>query len=425
MPIAQTQNGIVTISPPVKITNALDKGIYLLRYDPEKNLFYLEHKDIAFSTPNKIYNNPQKIIDMWIKSWKSTENNLGILLTGLKGSGKSVTAKMLCNQLNAPVIIITEAFTGDNFINFLSAPELKGSVIFFDEFEKIYGHKPSEDKPSSENLLSIVEGVFNTNLLFLFTSNTTEINNHFINRPGRIRFLQQFSSLKTEECIEIVDDLLLDKAKKEDLLNCLEDIDDLSLDIVTKIIHEVNIHDVLPSDIIGHMNISLVKGDYELIVDILSTINSEDSEGQGFNVLPTETIIRNMRLSYHVTNFEIPKLKETSVNMLIEFSPLDATHIVNKLKSKLPELRLEGTHKDFELYTRMNLNSTNFKTINKNEFVIVKGNDNLSFSENLSVCTSASGMFKKIDSNRASVILDVTNIRLRKIKQNKLAVGYT
>lgn len=53
-----------------------------------------------FVFPYKMYGLQNEFIDHVIKTYHATEGNLGIMLTGTKGTGKTVTAKELANKLN-------------------------------------------------------------------------------------------------------------------------------------------------------------------------------------------------------------------------------------------------------------------------------------------------------------------------------------
>lgn len=69
----------------------LEPGNYSLNFDAKGNL-YLEDED-PFRLPAKVYDVDKAMVDQIIRTYKEGgEKNLGILLQGMKGQGKSLTA---------------------------------------------------------------------------------------------------------------------------------------------------------------------------------------------------------------------------------------------------------------------------------------------------------------------------------------------
>lgn len=102
-----------------------------------------------------MYGLQNEFIDHVIKTYHATEGNLGIMLTGTKGTGKTVTAKELANKLNLPIIIVKDM--GDHnqsMIEFLSGIE-GDCILFLDEFEKNFSE-------SDSTILQIMDGVYNS-----------------------------------------------------------------------------------------------------------------------------------------------------------------------------------------------------------------------------------------------------------------------
>lgn len=121
------------------------------------------------------YKMQEDFIDHVIKTYNNTEGNLGIMFTGTKGTGKTVTAKELANKLNLPVIIVKDM--GDHnqsMIEFLSGIE-GDCVLFLDEFEKNFSE-------SDSTILQIMDGVYNSKYrkVFLLTTNAMSINENMV-----------------------------------------------------------------------------------------------------------------------------------------------------------------------------------------------------------------------------------------------------
>ena len=101
-----------------ELPSVLENGVYELEYH---ELFGFSLKPISenFEFPYKIYGLETDIIDRTLKYYNNTTSgNLGVLLNGIKGTGKTVTSKIICNKLNMPVILIPSGFSGaEDYIN--------------------------------------------------------------------------------------------------------------------------------------------------------------------------------------------------------------------------------------------------------------------------------------------------------------------
>ena len=105
--------------------------------------WYLEKYADKFTFDYKMYGLQTEFCEHVLKTYKNTKGNFGIMLTGTKGTGKTVTAKTLANDFNLPVIIVKDM--GDHnqeMIEFLGGFNFD-CVLFFDEFESFLGFQRS------------------------------------------------------------------------------------------------------------------------------------------------------------------------------------------------------------------------------------------------------------------------------------------
>lgn len=209
-----------------------------------------------FDFPYKIYGHEKKDIDRFTTYYKNSSGNFGIILNGIKGTGKSVMAKQLCNQLNLPVIVVT--FKSDQFISFINNLQ-EDVVIFIDEFEKIYSERDS-------NILTLMDGVLNSEYrkTFIFTTNTKSVNEFMIDRPSRIRYIKEFTNLKIPVIEEIVDDLLIHTERKEKLIEYIAQLNLVTIDIVKSVINEVNIFNEDPEQFKDLFNVKKLISKYNI-----------------------------------------------------------------------------------------------------------------------------------------------------------------
>lgn len=246
----------------------LGKGIYSLRVTPMGQM-YLARTQEEFTFGYKLYDIETSFIKRVHKTWKSTEGNIGILLNGLKGTGKTVTAELICRAIGLPVIIVDRPFGG--LSTFLENVQ-QDAVIFFDEFEKVYGNNvniESDDLDGVANgggILSLMDGTSSKEFrrLFLLTTNKPRVNANMLERPSRLRYIKEFGDLSLKAILEIVDDLLKNKEFKTEVVKFVAQLNIITVDIVKAVINEVNIHNELPEEFEEIFNVTRKKPKFDI-----------------------------------------------------------------------------------------------------------------------------------------------------------------
>lgn len=288
------QNKEFTPSNGFDFHKKLPNRTFTVRFNRNIGEFYLKQIE-PFSLPKKIYGNPIKYVDRYLKTFNERKGNLGILLSGIKGTGKSLLAKMICIKSNLPVLVITESYRGEKFKAFLDNIK-EECVILIDEFEKIY------DETEQREFLSILDGVFSGKKMFLLTSNRTKINPYMMNRPGRIFYKREYTDIPEEVLNEIVSDLLVNKEHSKELKEILFSIGSVNIDMVVSIIDEMNRYNESPKETISYLNIIpestmyTVKGDIKIEdheFSILETMEKTTSGKQNPEVKKTKLINGN------------------------------------------------------------------------------------------------------------------------------------
>lgn len=223
--------------------------------------FFLEKEFDEFAFEHKLYGLETDFINRVLKTYKASKGNLGVLLNGVKGTGKTVTAKIICNKLNMPVILVPTAI---NHCQFFLNGIPQDIVIFIDEFEKVF--KKNDD--SGADLLTIMDGALNSEFrrTFMLTTNNLYVNENLIQRPGRIRYLKPFGDLHQSVIEEIINDRLKYKKYKQDLLTFISGLEIITVDIVNAIIDEVNIHNESPNMFKDVFNVKKLAGKYNIYV---------------------------------------------------------------------------------------------------------------------------------------------------------------
>ncbi len=197
------------------------------------------------------------------KTWESDvfvkgEKNLGVIFNGLKGTGKTLSAKLLCNALDLPVVIVQYPYEG--LVNFLQSLCFE-CIVFIDEAEKTF--KKGED---DDVLLRLIDGVYNqTRKLYILTTNQLTLNDNLLGRPGRIRYRFEFSNLLPKAINDYLDENLLPQFadQRRNILNQVDFLEISTIDILKALVDEVNIHGQLPDNMC--LNIPTAKHAFEIL----------------------------------------------------------------------------------------------------------------------------------------------------------------
>lgn len=224
---------------PIISYNEIPVGVY--KISMSKQGFYLEYVMSEFVFDYKIYGLQEDFINHVIKTYNEVQTgNLGILLNGTKGTGKTVAAKMIANRLHLPVIIVQNMGQEMNLqmMNYLSTEINFDCVFFFDEYEKTF------DKDTT--ILSFMDGVYNSESrkVFLLTTNTLSIDRNLIGRPSRILYLKKFGNLEIKAASEFLDDTLNNKEYKQEVLEFINLLSISTIDILKSVVKEINIHGI-------------------------------------------------------------------------------------------------------------------------------------------------------------------------------------
>jgi hypothetical protein len=225
------------------IEQTLENKNYLFNFDENGNCWLEDIEEFKF--PDKVYDVSDELRNLIKTSYDANKKNLGVLLTGNKGQGKSLTAKLICTDLNQPVIIINKQIpTEVNFTTFLNNIK-QDHTLFVDEFEKLFDTKKTGNTTdgyhTQESFLSFMDGVTSNEhkVLFLMTTNES-VNEFFINRPSRIKFLQEYAELPEDLFNMIVDDKLANPEFKKDLEENVSLVN-LNIDLLISIIDDINL----------------------------------------------------------------------------------------------------------------------------------------------------------------------------------------
>lgn len=190
----------------LKTYSQLPAGTYEVGFSKFSGFFLTAHSDLSVNE-EKIYGCTVKKVQKVLNSFARVDRNFGVILSGKKGIGKSLFARILAVQaklIGIPLILVTEYVPG--IANFLSSIEQE-VIVLFDEFEKTFA---SDGKSTpQEELLPLFDGLDGGKKLFVVTCNeVNKLNSYLLNRPGRFHYHFILTNPNPDEIREYMTDKL-------------------------------------------------------------------------------------------------------------------------------------------------------------------------------------------------------------------------
>lgn len=189
----------------MKTYDLLPANAYLVNFNKEQGFFLTLYSDINIK--EKVYGVHEKKVNKVFHAFNQFERNLGVILSGDKGIGKSLFSKMIAQRgikAGYPLIIVNGYIPGIG--EYLNSIEQE-VIILFDEFDKTF-QKNNDYDPQAE-MLTLFDGIAQGKKLFLVTCNELRgLNNFLVNRPGRFHYHFRFEYPTAEDILEYLTDTL-------------------------------------------------------------------------------------------------------------------------------------------------------------------------------------------------------------------------
>lgn len=224
----------------VKTYKTLPVDTYQLCFNKMTGFYLTRHEDLTVS--EKVYGPYARKVTKVMKTFKAFDRNMGVILSGPKGVGKSMFARLLAEQgkdANLPLIIVSEAVPGlEDFISSIQ----QECIVLFDEFEKTFRTDKDSGYNPQEALLSLFDGIDNGKKLYVVTCNeTADLNSYLLNRPGRFHYHFILGTPTGDEVREYMEDNLKGDARQYiEKIVALSSISAFTYDVLRAIAFDLN-----------------------------------------------------------------------------------------------------------------------------------------------------------------------------------------
>lgn len=183
---------------------------YVVRFSKFEGFYLERYVDIEVNE-DKIYGVHINKVNKVLNSFKCFNRSLGVILSGDKGIGKSLFAKILSIEAmkkDIPLVVVDRFIPG--IASYIESIDQE-IMVLFDEFDKTFGEVRASDGEASPQteLLSLFDGVSGGKKLFVITCNELhKLNEYLINRPGRFHYHFRFDYPTPTEVREYLQDKL-------------------------------------------------------------------------------------------------------------------------------------------------------------------------------------------------------------------------
>ena len=216
---------------------------YIIRFAKLSGFYLDEYSDIDVAE-DRIYGNHVQKAQKVLRSFGQFGRNLGVILSGNKGIGKSLFARLLSGEAlknDIPVIIVDKYISG--IASYIETID-QNIMVLFDEFDKTFGDVkvPDGEVEAQAALLGLFDGITSGKKLFVITCNDIrKLSDFIVNRPGRFHYHFRFEYPSAEEIKTYLSDKL-DKSRHSEIEHIIAFSRkvDLNYDCLRAIAFEIN-----------------------------------------------------------------------------------------------------------------------------------------------------------------------------------------
>lgn len=201
----------------LKTYDLFPAGTYKVTFNPMSGFALTKIHDFELMEEKTYGTHPERI-EKILKAYAQFERSLGVIFSGDKGMGKSLSIQLLAKagvERGLPVIMVPKAYKG--VADFIESIDQEALVIF-DEFEKVFplrnthGQQGNSPLENQDELLGLFDGTSQRKRMYVITVNHLhQVSEFMVSRTGRFHYHIRFDYPTAEE-IEIY---LRDKVEEQ------------------------------------------------------------------------------------------------------------------------------------------------------------------------------------------------------------------
>ena len=269
---------------PSMVHDTVPVRVYSVDFNPNTG-FYLTIIGDSVDEPPVIYGDLGPRLERCITTYSDSNNSLGILLTGDKGTGKTMFISLLANramlELGLPVVMVRSPYHGEDFERFLK--NIGPCCLIFDEFGKMYKasyrHASESDGPSQAKLLSLMDGMDKTKRLILFSENSEySISEFMLNRPSRIYYHFRYAKISEDAVEDYLNRHEVTGEMRQGIVEFYRSSGEFTFDILQALVGEMKRYNISITEALQDLNIESRARDVYLRVVKFERIDKRDLE---------------------------------------------------------------------------------------------------------------------------------------------------
>lgn len=201
MKIIKTGSTFDVFGDGLEVLKNLPPDPYIVRFSKDTGFHLERYSDIEIKE-SKIYGVHEQKVNKVLQAFDDMNRNLGVILSGDKGIGKSLFTTLLAVESikrGLPVIIVNTYIGGiADYLDSIQQPV----VVLFDEFDKTFASiSASSGKAQAQTeMLTLFDGLAQGRKMFVITCNSLKnLDEYLLNRPGRFHYHFRFDYPTAQE----------------------------------------------------------------------------------------------------------------------------------------------------------------------------------------------------------------------------------